>query len=396
MGTHTGASTPAEGGWLTNMCRWPGNAFLAAAKAAGRATRISQDGASMAARAAVHVATRSASEAVRSVKWLSALHRTKRPAHEPRADYATPAAAVVPAASPAADIPQDRTSAPPSSPAKGPDRVGVASVSKPQRKPRPAEARRARVGGTRGDAIPSDVTPAEATAAPFAGVSEKVVFARTLKELASPDEATRARAAAILGASTHKSAVKALAARLADDRSAVVRKECVNALTALGSRDGLPAVERALADSCSMVRLAAVRSVYRLAGPAGASLLVRMLSDEDEGVRRRAAVCIGWLRRPELASELRPLLHGPSAWVRLAALEALQSLRSPAAVDDVIALLDDPEESVRRRAFQTLQTITGRRMGETYPEDEPGRQFVIARWRAWREEQRERGWAPSG
>ena len=69
----------------------------------------------------------------------------------------------------------------------------------------------------------------------------------------------------------------------------------------------------------------------------------------------------------------------------LATLEALGNLRSPAVVDEVIELLDDPEESLQRAAFQALEAITGKRMGETFPADEQGRKFLIARWRAWRE-----------
>ena len=107
--------------------------------------------------------------------------------------------------------------------------------------------------------------------------------------------------------------------------------------------------------------------------------------DADEDVRRRAAACLGWLGQEHLAVELRPLLRGKSASVRLAALEALANLKSSAMVDDVIGLLDDPEESVQRRAFQVLQTVTGKRMGGVFPEDENGRRFLIARWRAWRE-----------
>jgi HEAT repeat protein len=216
------------------------------------------------------------------------------------------------------------------------------------------------------------------------------MFARALKELTSRDETARARAAAALGAIPHELSVRALAARLGADPSAEVRKECANALTMLGRSEGLPAVERALSDRCSTVRLAAVRGVYRLGRLSSASALVRMLSDEDEGVRRRAVVCIGWLGRADLADELRPLLHGASVWVRLAALQAMESLKSPAAVDDVIALLDDREDAIRREAFEALRTITGQQMCEMFPEDEQGRQLLVARWRAWREAQRER------
>ncbi len=235
-------------------------------------------------------------------------------------------------------------------------------------------------------AVPPEVTPAEACAAVFAGVTEKVMFARALTDLASQNQATRARAARILGGIPHELSAKALSARLARDPSAEVRKECVNGLTALGMKEALPAVERALSDKCGTVRLAAVRGIYRLAGAEGAALLVRMFSDEHEDVQRRAAVCLGWLGQGHLAVELLPLLQGESASVRLAALEALGNLKSSAVVHHVIELLDDPEQPVQRKAFEVLRTITGKQMGKTFPEDEKGRLFLIARWRAWRRE----------
>lgn len=236
------------------------------------------------------------------------------------------------------------------------------------------------------DAIPPEVTSEEAAAAVFSGVTEKVMFARAVRDSPSPNEATRTRAARIFSGIPHRLSARALAARLGRDPSADVRKECVNGLTALGMKEQLPAVERALGDASGPVRLAAVWGVYRLAGAAGAVSLVRMFSDELEDVQRRAVACLGWLGQEDLAREVVPLLRGKSASVRLAALEALGNLKSPAVVDEVIGLLDDPEELVQRKAYQALRTITGKQMGRAFPEDENGRKFLVARWRAWREE----------
>ena len=211
------------------------------------------------------------------------------------------------------------------------------------------------------------------------------MFTRAYNGLASRNEATRARAARMLGGIRHELSARALSARLARDSSAEVRKECLNGLTALGMKKHLPAVERALSDDCSTVRLAAVRSLHRLAGPDGAASLIRMFSDVDEDVQRRAVACLGWLGQKHLAGELLPLLRRGSASVRLAALEALGNLKSLAGVAEVIELLDDPEEPVQKKAFQVLRTITGKQMAEAFPGDEEGRRFLIARWRAWQE-----------
>jgi len=396
MGTQTGESAPGMGGWLTQMRRLPWDLFLATARAAGRATRLSQSGASAATKGVVQVTTWSKERVVCSARLLNPLRRAKRSPKTPPTHTGPRPEVAVSGTSPAVKVLPHRPCVPPPVASEGPDAISTSAAQKPdelkaKRRPPPTESPRSRVGSARREALPPEVTTAEVTAAVFAGASEKVTFRRILKELGSQDEATRVHAAAVLGTVPHELSVRALAARAARDPSARVRRECVNALTALGRSDGLPAVERALSDGNSGVRLAAVRGVYRLAGAAGAAALVRMLSDDDESVRRRAAMCIGWLGRAELADELGPLSREHGVCVRLAALAALQNLKSPAAVDDVIALLDDSEEVVRRRAFAALRTITGQQMCETFPEDEQGRQLLIARWRAWRELQRERG-----
>lgn len=393
MRMQTGQSPPADDGWLPQIFRLPKTMLLTTARAAGRATRISQNSASTLARGMVQATTWSKDRVVGSAKWLNPFRRAKRSPNKPQPNDGTGTGVRVAASPPVVKIHHVQVPSAPPAPPVRPSGVGVSGVQKanepkPRPKPRPVESPRSRLGTPQGDTLPPEVTLADASAAVFATVSEKVIFARSLKELADQNEATRARAAAALGSIPHELSVRALAARLARDLAVEVRKECVNALTALERSDGLPAVERALSDRSSMVRLAAVRGVYRLASPAGASSLVRLLSDDDEGVRHRAAMCIGWLGRAELADELRPLLHETSVWVRLAALEALQNLKSPAALEDVIALLSDPEESVRRQAFEALRIITGKQMSATFPEDERGRQFLIARWRAWCEANR--------
>jgi hypothetical protein len=234
-------------------------------------------------------------------------------------------------------------------------------------------------------AAPPEVTQAEASAAVFDGSRETLVFHRALDNMSRADEAGRARAVRALGGIRHGLSARAIAARLSRDRSAEVRRECVNALTALGGTDALPAIERALSDGSAGVRLAAVRGVYRLAGPEGAALLVRMFADEDEDVRRRAIACAGWLGQKHLAAALIPLLRDECVFVRSAAIEALANLKSTQAVETIIEILDDPEESVARKASEALETITGRQMAETFPEDEYGRQLLIARWRARQE-----------
>jgi hypothetical protein len=234
---------------------------------------------------------------------------------------------------------------------------------------------------------PVGVTAEDVRVAVFASATEKFIFTKALSDMdvMSKGVATRAGAARAMGDIHHELSARALMAQFSRETEAEVRRECIHALMALGDREGLPVVEEALQDGEVSVRLAAVRAIYRLAGLDGASSIVRMLHDEDEDVRRRAATCLGWLGSQPLAVELIPLFRDRSAAVRRAALEAVGNLKASAVVDEVIELLDDPEGAIQREAFQVLRTITGKQMGETFPEDDHERKFVVARWRAWRE-----------
>jgi len=378
------------------------SSLLVTAKAAGKVTRASRDGVSAVARGALRAVSWTNDLVVSSTKLLNPLTWTKR-CTKRRSGQVGEAKAPALSSAPHLSMGHRAGDAAPLTPrpdsaVAGTARPSPASADAPKvikardashkRQARGSKRDRAKRSSRRSGghaAIPPEVSSEEAAVAEFSSVTDRVMFGRALKNLKSENATSRARAAQILGGIHHRLSTQALSALLPRDPSAAVRRECTIALTALGAKTALPAVERALSDTSSSVRMAAVRGVYRLAGHGGAALLVRMFSDEDEDVRRRAAACLGWLGQEHLAVELRPLLRGQSASVRLAALEAVGNLGSSAVVDDVIEMLDDSEESVQRRAFQVLQTITGKQMGNGFPEDEDGRRFLIARWRAWRE-----------
>ena len=66
-----------------------------------------------------------------------------------------------------------------------------------------------------------------------------------------------------------------------------------------------------------------------------------------------------------------------------AAIETLALLRSREAVPSLIECLSDPEDSIRKVALASLESITGKRMGESFPMDDDSRERLIARWRGW-------------
>ena len=141
----------------------------------------------------------------------------------------------------------------------------------------------------------AEVTAEDVQAADFKNGVERVLFSKALSDFASQDVTTRVDAAAAIADIRHELSPRLLIFHMADEPSARVRQECIKALSALESKEGLITIEQALADEAASVRLAAVWGLYRLAGKESIPALTRMLSDKDESVRRRAVTCIGWL-----------------------------------------------------------------------------------------------------
>ncbi|GAF95429.1 unnamed protein product, partial [marine sediment metagenome] len=142
---------------------------------------------------------------------------------------------------------------------------------------------------------PVEVTVEDVQAADFKNGTERIIFTKALSDFTSADTAARVDAARAIGGIAHELSVRVLVAHMTDEPSAVVRQECIKALTTLEIAEGLSAIESALTDKTASVRLAAVWGVYRLAGIESLPKLLEILSDEDASVRRRTVTCIGWL-----------------------------------------------------------------------------------------------------
>ncbi len=205
----------------------------------------------------------------------------------------------------------------------------------------------------------AEVTAEDVQAADFKNGAEKILFTKALSDFASQDAITRADAAAAIAGIHHELSPRLLITHLADEPSALVRQECIKALTTLESKDGLSTIERALADEVASVRLAAVWGLYRLAGTESIPALTRMLSDDDEGVRRRAVTCIGWL---------------------CGQVGKVGNHRSYKVVFALVQCLGDRSESIKNAALDTLQTVTGKKMSA--PRTSPER--LIEQWQQWR------------
>lgn len=230
---------------------------------------------------------------------------------------------------------------------------------------------------------PPTVTDEEIQAAVFSKVTDQILFAKALSDMANQDVAVRLDAVKRITDIGHELSLKALVAQMALERSPQVRQECIKALTTLGMREGLPAIENALADESGLVRLAAVWGLYRLAGKQSGTALAGMLSDKDEGVRRRAATCIGWLGQGKLAADLTILLDDDSALVRQSAAEAMGNLGNERVVLSLIEHLKDPDKATRKTILCAIEKITGKKMGKSLPTNEADIGRLIARWRQW-------------
>jgi DNA repair exonuclease SbcCD ATPase subunit len=205
---------------------------------------------------------------------------------------------------------------------------------------------------------PVEVTAEDIEGADFENETEKIIFTKALSDFVSADTAARVDAARSLAGINHKLSVKAVIAHMENERSALVRQECIKALATLEMAEGLKAVESALADETAFVRLAAVWGVYRLAGGESTPKLLNMLSDDDENVRRRAVTCIGWL-----GEELRKINDSRLHQVTPALIECL----------------NDSSESIRKAALDALQAVTGKKLAK----DGISHQGLIKQWRNW-------------
>ena len=207
-----------------------------------------------------------------------------------------------------------------------------------------------------------EVTVEDVQAADFTSETDRIIFMRALSDFASSDTAARVGAARAIACINHKLSVRVLIAHLADEPSAVIRQECIKALTTLEMAEGLSVVENALTDKTASVRLAAVWGIYRLAGVESVTKLMVMLSDDAEEVRRRVVTCIGWLGGQ---------------------LDTIGNSHFRKVVSSLIECLDDSAESVRKAALDALEAVTGKQMAEPVLASQNSLKYLTEQWRNW-------------
>jgi predicted nucleic acid-binding Zn-ribbon protein len=203
-----------------------------------------------------------------------------------------------------------------------------------------------------------EVTAEEVQAADFKSGADKILFTKAVSDFASQEAASRADAVGVIAGIRHELSSRLLITHMADEPSALVRRECVKALATLEIKEGISAIERALADEAPSVRLAAVWGLYRLAGTESVQALIPMLSDRDASVRRRAITCIGWVGGQIAETGNHHCQQVISALIRC---------------------LNDSSESIKNTTLDALQAVTGKKM----PASRTSPECLVERWRKW-------------
>lgn len=192
------------------------------------------------------------------------------------------------------------------------------------------------------------------------GLARNLDEQELVEYLETGSEQARAEACDRLGKRRSASALALVGKRVLEDGSPRVRKQCLQALAAIGHADGARFARRAaLGDADESVRLEALATFSRLAGEApGVELLAAVLKgDGPLRVRREAAQLLGrrrWVSAlPALAKVARS--DAPRE-LRRECLEALfetRDRRAYAAIHEI--LLGDPSLEMRREAASRLE-----------------------------------------
>jgi HEAT repeat protein len=228
-----------------------------------------------------------------------------------------------------------------------------------------------------------------------------------LRDLSSPDDGTRAEAAAALGEHRVSRAVRAIVRLLETDPSPSVRYAAAEALGNIGSPVGVDALIEALraaqvdtsdefiaqAAATALGQIGDPRAVpslqqamhdgrlnqhargaleaiarkspeaQRVLGAANRQLVqrsVRKLADPDPGVRAAACRVIAAYPDRSAVQPLIPLLRDGQASVRHEAARALGATKDAAAVEALLPLLADPAADVRSAAVHAVAACAGR------------------------------------
>jgi HEAT repeat protein len=150
------------------------------------------------------------------------------------------------------------------------------------------------------------------------------------------DKLLRKRSAEALGKIGDARGALPLAKRLAVEKKLSVHSECIVALGKLRSKDGVPALLKALESELSYTRGLAARALGDIGDAAALPALCKATEDEGDGVRKFAAEALGRIGSKKAVPFLTKILKDPAAHVVDAALVALVKIGDKSAIGLIV------------------------------------------------------------
>jgi hypothetical protein len=196
-----------------------------------------------------------------------------------------------------------------------------------------------------------------------AGSADETLFGFSVRELSSPDPASRIRAAERLKSLALPAAAPALATALHAELDPAVQVSLLTAFAGLCREEGASVVSPLMASPVAEVRISALKALLTLAPDEAAPHLAQAMKDPDRAVRRRASL-------------LALGLEGEAA--RRLGEEAIRDTDAEVRALAALSLMD-PELRVRKAAAQSLSRILGRDVSSVVALDEPQRRREVRR-----------------
>jgi len=189
--------------------------------------------------------------------------------------------------------------------------------------------------------------------------ADRVLYERSMDDLAAPDARTRARAVRALEALGARAAAPLLAAALGREADEGVKAAILTALGRFQEPFAADLCARALDDARPAVRVAALEALSSLATSEAEPRLTRALGDPSPLVRRRAALLLGFAGGDRAEAALSVALGDPDRGVARAAAAALSGRPTPRAQGALARALEHPHRSVRQAAATSLSRVAG-------------------------------------
>jgi HEAT repeat protein len=172
---------------------------------------------------------------------------------------------------------------------------------------------------------------------------------------ASP--AVRTAVVTAIRAADRKDLTPELIERVRQDGDPGLRAVALDALHALGARDGVPAALDALGDADERVRASATGLLGALGGSELAGVIQPRTHDREPLVRAAAARALGLVRATGAERDFSRLLQDPDPRVRAAAAEGTAEAHWQGAAPTLTQLLTDPDGEVRLAAARALGEV---------------------------------------